>query len=410
MNNLLNVSERNELERCEVVIKQGLKTFVEVGQALMLIRDKRLYRSEFGTFEDYCRQKWNMVQQSATRLIRAAETITILESEPIGSLLPQTESQARPLTKLEPELQAEAWQQVVEQHGEKVTQKKVQEVVKEFVSVNEELKQAKKEPMFAAMTEEQILAKAKEIREKSREHKKAQIKADLEKRKQESAKYTTGQILNNVILGDAKNIDYPKGISLIVTDPPYGQDFISNRRVASPKDEGIKNDNTIEAALETLDSALSNIYEKLNKDSHVFIFTGWRYEPEFRLVISNYFEIKGSLVWVKNNHGSGDLYGSFAPKHERIIDAVKGNPKLIKRIPDVIYGNDFRTNHPTKKPIDLIAELIECTTVEGELVVDMFAGEGSTVIAAKETNRNYFVSELDSYNYSQILKHLDNGK
>jgi hypothetical protein len=40
MNNLLNIEERNELERCEVVIKQGLKTFVEVGQALMLIRDK----------------------------------------------------------------------------------------------------------------------------------------------------------------------------------------------------------------------------------------------------------------------------------------------------------------------------------------------------------------------------------
>ena len=409
MNELLNIEERNELERCEVVIKQGLKTFVEVGQALMLIRDKRLYRAEFGTFEAYCQDKWQLSRYYVHRIVEASKVVQNMEMLPMGNK-PQNERQARPLTKLEPEIQREAWQETVNRHGENITQKKVQEVVKEFVPVNEELKQAKKEPMFAAMTEEQILAKAKEIREKSREHKKAQIKADLEKRKQESAKYTTGQILNNVILGDAKNIDYPKGISLIVTDPPYGQDFISNRRVASPKDEGIKNDNTIEAALETLDSALSNIYEKLNKDSHVFIFTGWRYEPEFRLVISNYFEIKGSLVWVKNNHGSGDLYGSFAPKHERIIHAVKGNPKLIKRIPDVIYGNDFRTNHPTKKPIDLIAELIECTTVEGELVVDMFAGEGSTVIAAKETNRNYFVSELDSYNYSQILKHLDNGK
>ena len=53
MNEILNIDERNELERCEVVIRQGLETFIEVGQALMTIRDKRLYRIEFGTFEDY---------------------------------------------------------------------------------------------------------------------------------------------------------------------------------------------------------------------------------------------------------------------------------------------------------------------------------------------------------------------
>ena len=409
MNNLLNIEERNELERCEVVIKQGLKTFVEVGQALMLIRDKRLYRAEFGTFEAYCNDKWQLSKMHVYRLVHSSQVVENIKSNPWVTL-PQNERQARPLTKLEPELQAEAWQKTVEQHGENITQKKVEEVVKEFVPINNELKQAKKEPMFAEMTEQEILARAKEIREKHREHKKTQIKADLEKRKQESAKYSTGQTINNVILGDARSIEYPTGISLVVTDPPYGQDFVSNRRVATPKDSGIQNDDTIETALETLDSSLSNIYESLNENSHVFIFTGWRYEPEFRSVISNYFNIKGSLIWVKNNHGSGDLYGTFAPKHERIIHAVKGNPKLTKRIPDVLYGNDFRTNHVTKKPIDLISELINCTTIEGELVVDMFAGEGSTAIAAKETNRKYFVSELDNYNYSQILKHLKNDK
>ena len=169
MNNLLNIEERNELERCEVVIKQGLKTFVEVGQALMLIREKKLYRSEFGTFESYCREKWDMHDRNAQRLMKAAEVVGNLETRPMGRVLPQNERQTRPLTKLEPELQAEAWQQVVEQHGEKVTQKKVQEVVKEFVPVNEELKQAKKEPMFA-MTEQEILEKAKEIKNNKKAH------------------------------------------------------------------------------------------------------------------------------------------------------------------------------------------------------------------------------------------------
>lgn len=123
----------NTLEQLETVIERGLNTFVEVGQALMDIRDGRLYRQGFATFEDYCRERWGMVQQHATRLIRAAETIANLRSEPIGSLLPATESQARPLTQLEPEAQREAWARVVETAPEgRVTAAHVQSVVDEY--------------------------------------------------------------------------------------------------------------------------------------------------------------------------------------------------------------------------------------------------------------------------------------
>ena len=161
MNNLLNIEERNELERCEVVIKQGLQTFVEVGQALMLIRDKRLYRAEFGTFEAYCNEKWQLKRRHIYRLIDSSQVVQNVSSR--TQMPPQTEYHARPLTKLEPELQAEAWQKTVEQHGENITQKKVEEVVKEFVPINNELKQAKKEPMFAASSPEELLKKAKEV-------------------------------------------------------------------------------------------------------------------------------------------------------------------------------------------------------------------------------------------------------
>ena len=163
MNNLLNIEERNELERCEVVIKQGLKTFVEVGQALMLIRDKRLYRAEFGTFENYCRKKWDFTDNFSRRLINSSIVVENIKSVSIGTVLPKTETQARPLTKIEPELQSEVWNETVNRHGENITQKKVEEVVKEFVPINNELKQAKKEPMFAASSQEELLKKAKEV-------------------------------------------------------------------------------------------------------------------------------------------------------------------------------------------------------------------------------------------------------
>lgn len=146
---ILNIDESHELERCEVVIKQGLQTFIEVGQALMTIREKRLYRIGFKTFEDYCTHKWGMVQQSATRLIRAYETVTNLQSEPMGSVLPQSERQIRPLTSLEPEIQKEVWTEVVKTHGDNITAAKVQTVVNDWKPIDIEVKEAKANPMFS---------------------------------------------------------------------------------------------------------------------------------------------------------------------------------------------------------------------------------------------------------------------
>ena len=158
---ILNIDESHELERCEVVIKQGLQTFIEVGQALMTIKEKRLYRISFKTFEDYCLEKWAITKTQANRLIQASETIISLT--PIGVILPQTESQTRPLTSLEPEIQKEVWKEVIETHGKNITAVKVQSVVNDWKPVNEEIKEVKNKPMFAISTPEELLKKAKEV-------------------------------------------------------------------------------------------------------------------------------------------------------------------------------------------------------------------------------------------------------
>jgi hypothetical protein len=161
---ILNIEESHELERCEVVIKQGLNTFIEVGEALFIIRDKRLYRREFNTFEDYCQQKWALSKPYVNRIIAASQTFTNLA--PIGVILPNTESQVRPLTSLEPEIQKEVWKEVVKQSDETrqpITAAKVQTVVNDWKPVNQEIKQVKNEPMFAISTPEELLKKAKEV-------------------------------------------------------------------------------------------------------------------------------------------------------------------------------------------------------------------------------------------------------
>jgi hypothetical protein len=144
---ILNIDESHELERCEVVIKQGLQTFIEVGQALMTIKEKRLYRIGFKTFEDYCVERWSINKAYANRLIQATESITNLT--PMGVILPKSERQVRPLTSLEPEIQKEVWTEVVKTHGDNITAAKVQTVVNDWKPVDFEVKEAKANPMFS---------------------------------------------------------------------------------------------------------------------------------------------------------------------------------------------------------------------------------------------------------------------
>ncbi len=78
----------------------------------MKIRDSRLYRETHDTFEDYCRDRWEMSMRHAERLMLSAGTVETLR--PMGRV-PVNERQARPLTKLgTKQLQREAWQRVVE--------------------------------------------------------------------------------------------------------------------------------------------------------------------------------------------------------------------------------------------------------------------------------------------------------
>jgi len=123
--------EMDKLERCETIIENGLRTFVDVGTALLEIRDERLYRKDYGTFEDYCRERWNMERANAYRLIESSKVI--LNLSPTGDILPANERQARPLAQLEPDQQREAWQRVIERASdEKITAAHVQSVVDEI--------------------------------------------------------------------------------------------------------------------------------------------------------------------------------------------------------------------------------------------------------------------------------------
>ena len=88
------------------VIQKGKDTFVEVGNALAEIRDSRIYRNSFATFEEYCRERWKFNRDYVNKVIRAAVVVANLDT--VVSK-PETERQARPLTKLPAKEQPAAW-------------------------------------------------------------------------------------------------------------------------------------------------------------------------------------------------------------------------------------------------------------------------------------------------------------
>jgi histone H3/H4 len=92
----ITLAESNRLIELEKIIEAGRQTFVEVGTALAEIRDSRLYKSDFKTFEDYCIHKWGFKRAHAHRLIKAAGIARDLS--PVGDI--PSERAAREIAKV----------------------------------------------------------------------------------------------------------------------------------------------------------------------------------------------------------------------------------------------------------------------------------------------------------------------
>lgn len=193
-------------------------------------------------------------------------------------------------------------------------------------------------------------------------------------------------------------------IDLVLTDPPYGIVYRSNRRKV--KHKGIQND----ISLDWLGVWCKELKRVCKPEAHLYIFCSWHNIDVFKQTLGAYFNVKNILVWEKNHHGSGDLLGNYAPKYEMIIFCSNGIKKLNGgRSSNVIKCAKVPTdNHPTEKPTNLLRYLIEKSTNKGDLVLDTFAGSFSTARACKEIGRDFICFEI-SREYCNTAKNLLNG-
>jgi hypothetical protein len=121
---ILTASEITALAEHEAVIERGIKTFYEVGTALADIRNRKLYRADYGTFEDYAEQRWQMSRPRAYELMAAAEVVSGMPdtAPPVANA-----RQASELARIPEPERAGIWTETVERTDGKPTAAAVRE-------------------------------------------------------------------------------------------------------------------------------------------------------------------------------------------------------------------------------------------------------------------------------------------
>lgn len=122
------------------------------------------------------------------------------------------------------------------------------------------------------------------------------------------------------------------------------------------------------------------------------------------------FTVKSVVIWDRMVHGMGDLKSAFAPRHDTCIFAVKGSYVFPDGRPvDVIQSQRLdgsKLTHPNEKPVDLMRRLIEATTKPNDLILDPFAGSGTTLVAALQSGRRYMGVEISPEHYETAQKRI----
>jgi DNA modification methylase len=211
---------------------------------------------------------------------------------------------------------------------------------------------------------------------------------------------------------------------MVFTDPPYnvaiagnvsGLGKVKHREFAMASGEMNARDFT-----KFLETALARLADFSADGSIHFICMDWRHMRELLEAASKpYSELKNLCVWSKTNAGMGSLYRS---QHELIFVFKNGTAPHINNVELGRFGRN-RTNvwsypgvnsfgkhrdtelamHPTVKPTALVADAIMDCSRRGNIVLDIFAGSGTTLIAAEKTGRRGYGIEIDPHYTDTII-------
>ena len=185
---------------------------------------------------------------------------------------------------------------------------------------------------------------------------------------------------------------------MVFTDPPYGYNYQSNMRTKTEKFDVLMNDDKILDFMTPL---------KIVNDGFVFVCTTWKVLDKWIPLFNEYYDLSNMIIWNNGGGGIGDLKHTFITDYEIIL--CSNNEKEItgKRIGSVwSIGKDNANDyiHATQKPVELSATAIKNVTKENDVVIDVFGGSGSTLIACEQLNRICYMMEIDPMYCDVIVK------
>ena len=136
----LKKAEVEELEKQEKVLAKDQVGYWESAKALTVIHDRKLYRASYLTFREYCLERWSFDRAHGNRMLKASVLYENLKCLPLGDIqLPVSEAQVRPLVRVSPDKQEEAWRRALELAGDgRVTMKLAEEAAARFLPAKAE--------------------------------------------------------------------------------------------------------------------------------------------------------------------------------------------------------------------------------------------------------------------------------
>jgi len=189
----------------------------------------------------------------------------------------------------------------------------------------------------------------------------------------------------------------PASVNFVLTDPPYVARYRprDGRRVLNDDNDA------------WLNPAFSELYRVLAPDCFCISFYAMSQADIFMAAFrAAGFRTLGHFAFVKP-YDAGQKYVRY--QHECAYLLAKGRPKVPERtIADVLEW-DYTGNklHPTQKPLSVLLPLVETFSAPGGLVLDPFAGSGSSLLAARQLGRSYLGIELDARYHAVASRRLE---
>jgi site-specific DNA-methyltransferase (adenine-specific) len=204
---------------------------------------------------------------------------------------------------------------------------------------------------------------------------------------------------------------------LVITDPPYssGARTDSERQVRGAMLRSMEDQDWFSHDAMTtwgfnwfIRSVFFDLRQKLPEGAHLYIFIDWRQTPNvYGMLEACGFRVNHCLVWAKTHFGMGTYWRN---QHENIVFASNGMPAdmLDRGMGSVLTApgvSPTARQHPTEKPIDLLAKIIRAAP--GDEVFDPFMGSGSTGVAAIKCGRKFIGCEISPTHFDTACRRLE---